>query len=67
MDAATAMGAKVLPGGASDTTIPGPSGPRGSVVTNDLSLGLEACKELKAGTTKVTPFGGTREKPRSLP
>ncbi|QJE96135.1 aldehyde dehydrogenase family protein [Luteolibacter luteus] len=41
------------------------------IVTNDLSLALKACKELKTGTTNVnevpgyrlelTPFGGTRD------
>ncbi len=49
----------------------GPFGLSGGVVTNDLSLALKACKELKAGTTNVnevpgyrlelTPFGGTRD------
>ncbi|MCW1912781.1 aldehyde dehydrogenase family protein [Luteolibacter sp. GHJ8] len=49
----------------------GPFGLSGGIVTNDLSLALKACKELKAGTTNVnevpgyrlelTPFGGTRD------
>lgn len=49
----------------------GPFGLSGGIVTNDLSLALKACKELRAGTTNVnevpgyrlelTPFGGTRD------
>ena len=49
----------------------GPFGLSGGVVTNDLSLAMKACKELRAGTTNVnevpgyrlemTPFGGTRD------
>lgn len=49
----------------------GPFGLSGGVVTNDLSLAMKACKELRAGTTNInevpgyrlelTPFGGTRD------
>jgi aldehyde dehydrogenase (NAD+) len=49
----------------------GPFGLSGGVVTNDLTLAMKACKELRAGTTNInevpgyrlemTPFGGTRD------
>ncbi len=49
----------------------GPFGLSGGVVTNNLSLAMKACKELRAGTTNInevpgyrlelTPFGGTRD------
>jgi aldehyde dehydrogenase (NAD+) len=49
----------------------GPFGLSGGVVTNDLSLAMKACKELRAGTTNInevpgyrlelTPFGGIRD------
>lgn len=49
----------------------GPFGLSSGIVTNDLSLAMKACKELRTGTTNVnevpgyrlelTPFGGTRD------
>ncbi len=49
----------------------GPFGLSSAVVTNDLTLAMKACKELRAGTTNInevpgyrlemTPFGGTRD------
>ncbi len=49
----------------------GPFGLSSGIVTNDLTLAMKACKELKTGTTNVneipgyrlelTPFGGTRD------
>lgn len=49
----------------------GPFGLSGGVVTNDLSLAMKACKEMRCGTTNInevpgyrlelTPFGGTRD------
>ena len=49
----------------------GPFGLSSGIVTNNLSLAMQACKELKTGTTNVnevpgyrlelTPFGGTRD------
>jgi aldehyde dehydrogenase (NAD+) len=49
----------------------GPFGLSSAVVTNDLTLAMKACKQLRAGTTNInevpgyrlemTPFGGTRD------
>jgi phosphonoacetaldehyde dehydrogenase len=49
----------------------GPFGLSSGIVTNNLSFAMQACKQLKTGTTnvnevpgyrlKLTPFGGTRD------